>query len=275
MDIWFAYIIKTLLLPPCSLLLLALSSGISLARGKQKSLYTLLTTLMIWYALSTPLISRALAKSWETYPALSLSTLATSQAQAIVVLGGGINPFAPEYGEAAIASASSLERLHYSAKIAKITKLPILVTGGTPLEVDQPDEASIMAKTLIQDFGVPVRWQESKSRNTAQNARFSYTLLNKHHISKIILVTHALHMPRAFQEFKAAGFSILPAPTSYITDYSKYNILSFLPSASAFFYSTKTIHEYLGYLWIYLKTFNLLQPKTVGADLIRCTHAQA
>ena len=71
-----------------------------------------------------------------------------------------------------------------------------------------------MADALTSEYGVPVRWRESRSRNTHENAQFSAVLLKASGISRIVLVAHAIDMPRAIAEFSAAGIDVVPAATS-------------------------------------------------------------
>lgn len=69
-----------------------------------------------------------------------------------------------------------------------------------------------MAEILEGEFGVPVRWREELSRDTADNARFSAVMLKAAGISRIVLVTQAFHMPRAVALFEAAGLQVVAAP---------------------------------------------------------------
>ena len=58
-------------------------------------------------------------------------------------------------------------------------------------------KADAMATALRDDFGVPVKWTEGKSRNTAENAAFSAALLRPDAVRRVLLVTDAMHMPRS------------------------------------------------------------------------------
>ncbi|MGB1879583.1 MAG: YdcF family protein, partial [Gammaproteobacteria bacterium] len=69
-------------------------------------------------------------------------------------------------------------------------------------------------EALERDFRVPVRWVESVSQNTRENARLTAGVLD---VRRIVLVTHALHMPRAMREFHAAGFDVTPAPLGFFS----------------------------------------------------------
>ena len=107
---------------------------------------------------------------------------------------------------------------------------------------------------LINDFHFKANWLENKSRNTAENATFSYTLLSSNNIDRIILVTQALHMARAVDQFQNAGFQVTPAPTAFISYSNQITVLDFIPSAPALEVSSMTIHEILGRWWYQLKS---------------------
>jgi uncharacterized SAM-binding protein YcdF (DUF218 family) len=253
MDIFLIYIIKTLILPPASLLILAIY-GLFIHSKKQKfGLSLIATSILALYILSLPLVSVFLASTQQTHPALSNTQIQQTNAQAIVILGGGTRPPAPEYDGKIIIHQRVFDRLRYGVRLAKKTGLPILVSGGKVFDRPQPAEAKIIQEVLVNDFHFKVNWLENQSRNTAENAKFSYTLLGKNNITRIILVTQALHMARAVDQFQNAGFQITPAPTAFISYSSQITILDFIPSAPALEVSSMAIHEVLGRWWYQLK----------------------
>ena len=89
-----------------------------------------------------------------------------------------------------------------------------------------------MKEVLEKEFRVPVRWIEEASGNTRENAYKSFAILKKDGISRIALVTHAWHMPRAAREFEQAGFKVIPAATAYTTRY-KTDLFAFIPTAGS------------------------------------------
>ncbi|MBX6392570.1 MAG: YdcF family protein [Burkholderiales bacterium] len=95
--------------------------------------------------------------------------------------------------------------------MAKRTGLPVLVSGGSVY--GGTPEAEAMRQALEQEFGVPVRWVEARSRNTRQNAERTAEVLLPQGIRRIVLVAHSFDMPRARAEFEAAGFETVLAPT--------------------------------------------------------------
>ncbi|SMG64196.1 conserved hypothetical protein [methanotrophic bacterial endosymbiont of Bathymodiolus sp.] len=53
-------------------------------------------------------------------------------------------------------------------------------------------------------------------------------------------------MRRAVEQFQLQGFSVLPAPTVFLSRTEPLDLLSFLPSARALERSTSVIHEIIG-----------------------------
>jgi uncharacterized SAM-binding protein YcdF (DUF218 family) len=137
----------------------------------------------------------------------------------------------------------SLDRVRYGAKVVRETRLPVLVTGGSVFG-DTATEASLMRAALEQEFGVPVRWAEDRSRNTHENAVFSAQMLKRDGVKRIVLVTHGFDMRRARAEFTAAGLEVSPAPTVIPSDFVM-GPLEFLPSVVSLQGSYFALYELL------------------------------
>lgn len=235
-------IIAGFVLPPTGPLLCAML-GLALLRRKPrlgKTLAWVGTSSLV--ALSLPVIAILLVDIAGGGAPLDLSR--PTSAQAIVITGGGVRVHAPEYGGNTLAQLT-LERTRYGAYLSRQTGLPVLVTGGAVLKTKP--EAELMQIALQQEYAMPARWVETKSRDTKENARFSSAILLPEGISRILLVTHAFDVRRARLEFEAAGFHVTPAPTVVrprtpvpmaVTD--------FLPSVSALQSSYYACYEMLG-----------------------------
>src|SRR3546814_13157363 len=114
-----------------------------------------------------PFTSLRLIRTLEVYPAVDPAALV--QAKAIVVLGGGISHDQPEYA-ASVSSSATLDRLRYAAFLYNHHEVPIMVTAGHPSGGEA--EGWVMKREPESLFNVPVRWLETESRNTAENAAF-------------------------------------------------------------------------------------------------------
>jgi uncharacterized SAM-binding protein YcdF (DUF218 family) len=235
--------LASLVLPPASLVLAALA-GLWLA-GRRPWTGRLLAALAcgLLLLLSEPWIADGLASLNEGQKPSDPARLANCQA--IVILGGTAYHRAPEYGGIDTVGPGTLVRLRYGAFLARRTGLPILVAGGAPFG-GRPI-ADAMREALERDFGVPVRWTERASRDTAENAAFSAPLLRAAGVRRIALVTQAFHMARARHNFEAQGLEVVPAPTGFDLP-SDSPLEELLPSADALDESSRALHEWLGRL---------------------------
>lgn len=249
LDVLLTKLVAAFFLPPLNLLLLLCLGIFLLPRRPHLARRMLIATGLFLYLFSTPIIVNAVRHCLETIPPLD-PTATPPEADAIVVLAGGLYRKAPEYGEDTV-DGYVLERLRYAARLYRLTGKPILVTGGSWRKGRRPG-AHTMKDSLEQDFHVPVQWVEDRSRNTFENAQFSAPILQRQHIRTIYLVTHALHMPRARDAFEHAGFQVIPAPTLFAV-WDNLTIFHFLPQGRALSVSTSLCYEALGRLWYAIK----------------------
>ena len=250
-------ILAALILPPAGPILLALF-GLWLMRARSQveryprsrrwqgaGLWLATLSLLGLLLLSLPVVGNALMAPLEPNPPITAAQL--QRAQAIVILGGGSYHAAPEYGGDTVGFIT-LERLRYGARLARASRLPLLVAGGAP-SGGRP-EAEAMREALENDFGVKVRWVEAVSRDTAENASLSAPLLKAAGVTRVALVSHGWHLPRAAALFEKQGFAVTPAPTAFSTEVPS-QFKNFLPVGMT--RSRIALNEYLGQLYNRLK----------------------
>lgn len=237
-------VLKLLVMPPLCLYLLALVGFALLSRKPRLGRALLAAALGLLILLSLPVVSIALTTSLQGDP--PGAAFEVGDAQAIVVLGADANPFAPEYGTTSV-GALTLERLRYGAWLAKRSGLPVLVSGGVPAR-GEPPLASAMAALLETEFGVPARWSEARSADTRQNAQFTAQILRPLGIERIVLVTHAWHLPRALGAFQATGLQARGAGTGW-REFAALDWRTFAPSSRGLRESCLAIHEWIGRCW--------------------------
>jgi uncharacterized SAM-binding protein YcdF (DUF218 family) len=254
MDV--AYIFEKLgsilFLPPAINFLL-IAASFALFKFKRLVLAKLVGLLSIvsLFLLSLPVVSDSLNSSLQTIPALTQEqvkklVIDNTDSIAIVVLAGGRISQAAEYGEIDTVSAKTLQRVHYAAWLHKKTNIPILVSGGSVFG-EPTAEAVLVNQVMVSAYTIAPRWIEPVSKNTAENAKFASQLLIKNGIKRILLVTHANHMPKALAEFERHGLKITPAPTVFQSPQTRWT--DYLPSAKGLFKSQQALHEMLGRAW--------------------------
>jgi uncharacterized SAM-binding protein YcdF (DUF218 family) len=201
--------------------------------------------------LSISAVSDTLIDSLQVFPPLSpaeIRTAGSGAPAAIVILSAGRRVYAPEFG-GQTADEITLERVRYGAKLARETQLPVLVSGGATHDEAVP-LAKLMADVLSSDYGIAVKWQESRSTNTAENAIYSSEILKQAGIRRAILVTHAWHMKRAYAAFVANGMPVVAAPTAFYGRPAARNWSYYLePNMRALRDAGYAIHEIVGGYW--------------------------
>ncbi|HZE91409.1 MAG TPA: YdcF family protein [Rhizobacter sp.] len=256
-DAWKP-ILSALVLPPVPLLLLILiGARLILPRRGLGWFVIMLGIAGLWLStcfgtarwLNEFVLKQPPALTTEAIDDLKAAVKA-KQTVAIVVLGGGLETLAPEYGVTNLA-AVSLERLRYGLWLSRATGAPVAVSGGIGWgQTEGQPEAQTAARIASVDFGHPIKWIEDQSRDTHENAARTIALLKPAGITHIVLVTHGWHMPRARKDFERAagpGIAIQAAPMGLA---SKTNtpVLDWMPSISGFAGVNRALHELLGLL---------------------------
>ena len=232
-----------LLMPPAILVLGGLAALVLARRHPRPARALAVLVLATTYLLSIPPVAESLIATLEArYPPLERVPPDT---EAIVVLGGANLPASPEYPGGWLGD-SSLQRVHYAARLAKGNDLPVFTTGGSPLDTGGATGRT-MARVLAGHLGIERAriHEETASRNTAEHVPMLKPLLDGRR--RVVLVTTAWHMPRAMATFEAGGLDPTAAPTDYHPRYgADFHWLDLVPSASALSISANAFHEYLG-----------------------------
>lgn len=240
---WFATnLAASALLPPVNLLLLGAFGLWWLGRRPRLGRKVLVLAFLGFWLFCTPYVAGRMLAALE----VPYAPVKGDEAEAIVVLGGGLCSGSVEFGEPYSLNNRTLERVRYGAWLHRKTGKPLLVTGGGP--DGRATEGPLMRAALEREFGVPVDWVEDRSANTRENARFSAPLLKASGVRRIYLVSHAWHLPRAIPEFEREGLVVVPAGTGF-QPAGDPELFDFLPNASALMSSYYACHEWIGWAW--------------------------
>lgn len=205
---------------------------------------------LLWVA-SLPVVAHALAAPLEeNYPALTAD--AAPSADAILVLGGALSGAKPPQ-RPTFSLGPAAGRVWYTAELYRAGKARwVVVAGGNqPGQEDEQTEADAIVE-MLGVLGVPreaIR-MEGQSRNTRENAINSLPLVKALGARRVLLVTSAVHMPRALKTFQkawaGAGVELVPATTDVEPETRGFLPKVWIPDASALAYVTRLIKEYAG-----------------------------
>jgi len=254
MDLYLSKLIPLFIYPlGFALVLSILAAGILGISAGLARLFLFVAIIVLWGA-STPFFADYLGLTLEgQYPPVTVEE--TPTADAIVVLGGVVK--GPEPPRITLDLSDGADRVLHASRLYRAGKAPVvLISGGgiSWLGSDIPEAGSI--QTLLEEWGVPGTSiiAEAASRNTYENAVLTKPVLAEHGVQQVLLVTSALHMPRALATFKSAGIDAVPAATDFTVTYKdQRTVIDFLPDAEALSRTTYAIKEYVGYAYYWWK----------------------
>jgi uncharacterized SAM-binding protein YcdF (DUF218 family) len=247
------------LLDPYRLLVLLLGVGVAtLWRRRCVPARRLLVTTLAYAALvllSTPALAHLSLGTLEwRYPPTESRP---DDVEAIVVLGGGMDPPDAVRLRAELGEESLYRCLHAAAVYRRGKPCPVVVCGGriTP-GPSTPPLAGLM-REFLRDLGVDDRdiIVEDRSRSTHENAVECRERLRERGIGKIVLVTDAIHMFRALHSFRKQAIQAMPSACHHRATEFEWTIGNFLPSASAVQKQQRAFHEWIGSAWYGLKGY--------------------
>ncbi len=136
----------------------------------------------------------------------------------VIVLGGAIEDLTSEdRGTPTVTGAA--DRLTTLMILARqYPQAKLVFTGGSG-HVEQVTNEAKFVRILLAQLGMDVSriTFEDRSRTTYENATMSRDLVQPQPGQTWLLVTSAIHMPRAVGVFRKAGWTVLPYPVGYHT----------------------------------------------------------
>ena len=247
-----------LLLPPVPWIVLLLVAawvagrrrvtGLALA-GVSAALLWLSGSAAVGEALGRWLLEPPRALGEADIAALRREASAQPGRTAIVVLGGGREALAPEYGMSNL-TPPAMQRLRYGLWLSRATGLPVAFSGGVGhAGVGEASEAETAARIAEREFRQPLRWVESQSRDTRENAAYTLALLAPQGVRRLVVVTDGWHMPRSLRAFRAAaaprGVEVIAAPMGMGAAVD-HPVLRWAPTSEGLVRVRNVVREWLG-----------------------------
>ncbi len=204
---------------------------------------------LLWVS-ATPAVSGALVRALE--PSLPLAAavvpVATRAQTAFVVLGSGVLPAMAGVPPRERLDSAARARTYGAARWFQPTQPAAVIVSGASAGPNPNASAEAMADALVY-AGVPREriWLEPRATDTRDNARYSVELGRTRGITRFVVVTSALHMPRALREFRRAGVDPVAAPVEYLGP-SFGGVTEWFPAASSLGRTQQVLHELLGML---------------------------
>ena len=166
----------------------------------------------------------------------------------IIILGGAINPeLSAARGTPEINSAA--ERMTAAVELARrFPSARIVLSGGNNSLINPVSTEAMAGALFLENLGVAHDriLLEDKARTTAENAVFTRDLLKPKPGEYWLLVTSAMHMPRAVGAFRAAGFEVDPYPVDWRTRGWRDASMPFDTLSGGLSRTDTAVHEWVG-----------------------------
>ncbi len=241
-------ILPFIILPPGIIIVFLIILLVFLKKNRQvHAKRILIVTLVLLYFISIEPPGDLLIKYLEnTYR--PIDTKKNSEADYIVILGGGVVDKSPEAGGKGSLGPESLQRLLHGYYLSEKYIIPIITSGGRVLKGEESEpESEVAMRELIRLGTARERiYQDNISRNTFEQA---VNIKGKFSARSVILVTSAYHMPRSVHCFRSNSIKVVPAPTGYIGNRYGYSFFSFLPKAEYMGKFYKACKELIGFVY--------------------------
>ena len=203
-----------LLLKPLTWIIVLFLISIVSKNPKRKKRY-LITAFLLLIFFSNPFFFRLVAKAYEKKP-VTLTT--TDRYQAGIVLGGFVS-YNVKTGEAYFNPAS--DRFIETALLYKKGNIgKIIVAAGNGYIVKHNFQEASFIKDRLVEMGIPAEniVMDGLSRNTYENAVNSKRICDSLHLSgPFVLISSAMHLPRAENLFIKQRLTIRSYPCDFIT----------------------------------------------------------
>jgi len=234
------------------LFMLTLSAALLYRRtdGGRAGRRLLVSVLVLYWIWSTPILAGAFVDLLTpAYPPVD-SRAQAGGANAIVVLGAGVEEFRSRGEVFEVSTREEALRVLEAARVYRTLDRPwVVVTGG--LGSSRKTEAARMAAEL-KALGVPADRivTEPLAESTYEHAIHVPPLLHDRRVTRFVLVTSRQHIWRALRVFRKAGWDPVPSSPEAYADPLK-PIDRFLPSKNALLASEQVLYGLgaLGYYW--------------------------
>jgi uncharacterized SAM-binding protein YcdF (DUF218 family) len=204
--------------------------------------------LCLFYFISTPFLFYQLSFSWERkFDAFDLNSLPKNTHATIVVLGSGFNHDS-ELPKASLLGSSALPRLVEAVRIAQFYPHAKIHTSGNSASGKTPGALYLREAAVelgIEEKRISIQPEPKNTREEAQ----VYAQRHLTSSDTVILVTSAIHIPRARKHFLNAGVkNIFVAPSDYLSfKENTYSWHNFLPSMAYWNKYEQLTKEFVGY----------------------------
>lgn len=190
------------------------------AAVKKRAGYAMIIIILLF---GNEVIYTKLVLAWQPEP-VRLSDHSNYEAG---ILLGGLSSF-DKYGNGLLSTAT--DRLVEISILYKTKKIKRIIISGGSVYKNRPKEADFLFKELIL-LDIPAKDLiiENNSRTTFENAAFTKRIIDSMKLlPPFVLVTSAMHIPRAQRVFEKAGIHVIAFPSDFHVFDKKFDLPDYI-----------------------------------------------
>lgn len=233
-------------------------------RKVNSAIFSGLVVVLIFVVGSTPLADNLLGTLEQPYFRKSLKTVPVCDA--VIVLGGALKKHGGSEEPLGFDASDSSDRFLTGIHLVKRGKATNLVLGGGSFGPAQNHQSeSKVLSTWVESWQLTdaAVHQLGICANTREESVRVAEMVKKNNWTRLILVTSAAHMRRAYAVFQSSGVDIFPVACDFQGYPKRGSFLDrwrVLPSSGRFNKMKNYLHEKIG--WLYYRSRGWIKPTT-------------
>ena len=216
-------------------------------RSRTSRHWSFLCLALLWLLGTRPVAKVVLSPLENCYTAPTLSNLEKQSVRQVVVLTGGGYPVRGGLLSSAFPHGSAyrfLGGVELSSRLGP--DCLIIFSGSAGRERRDLATADTMKELSLLLISGPEVLAEAQSGSTSEHPANVKPLLRS---SPFVLITSAVHMPRAMRSFKRAGLNPIAYPVDFLAVEGDYGWMSLIPSVENLWKLNVAFREYLALLF--------------------------
>jgi uncharacterized SAM-binding protein YcdF (DUF218 family) len=206
----------------------------------KKRLTVIIIVLIMFFG--NQFIYTRMVNAWQPKPV----TLSNERSYEAGIVLGGSSSF-DRYGRGYF--NMSADRFIEACLLYKTNKIKRIIISGGSNGPNQPKDADFQYKKMLE-LGIPAQdiIVEDSSTSTFENAAFTKAKIDSLHLQPpFVLITSAMHIPRAQKVFEKAGVAVIPFPCNYYVLENKPDVSDYIiPRTGTIFSWSMYLKEVVG-----------------------------
>jgi len=232
-------------------LLIALFTWWATRQSRTSRRWTFIFLVFLWFLGTRPVAQAVLSPLENCYTAPDITSLEKQNIRQVVVLTGGGYPMRGEMLSSAFPHASIyrfIGGLELSFRLGSNCKL--IFSGSAGRGNRERTTATTMRDLTLILAPVSQVSAEAKSGSTGEHPGNVKPLLDD---NPFVLITSAIHMPRAMRSFRRAGLNPIAYPVDFLSVEGDYGWMSFIPSVENLWKLNVALREYMALVFYTVK----------------------